>query len=243
VRIGTVDIPDRMDRGRYFAQMSYLELSALFGGPQKPSALTKWAEIAPKDSIGLVAPFPLTHRKPPSTSKAWAFDATSGDFRASAPGQIALAALHDAVVAVAAHCVVFRSPPLFAPSATNRDLLKAFFADVCPPELLGVERVWMPDGLWNVRTAVKLATELGVTCAFDPLVRDPGEPPEIYEDLDAPRLYLRIEGLGRAGGMRAERFDDLAVLLEHYEGRPITVAFASPQRWHDARNFKKLLTA
>ena len=57
--------------------------------------------------------------------------------------------------------------------------------------------VWVPDGLWETRAAVKLATELGVLCAFDPLVRAPEEPHEIYYGMDVPELYLRIGGLGR----------------------------------------------
>jgi hypothetical protein len=231
-RIGTVDLPDRMDRARYFGELTYLELSALFTGPLKPSALAKWAEVAPPHTLGLVAPFPLTHRKPPAGAKSWASDPGSGDFRASASGKVAIAALHEAIELVSPSCVVFRSPPLFAPSASNRDRLRAFFGEIAPADELGVERVWIPDGLWDVRTAVKLANEL---------VRQPGEPPEIYEDLEVSRLYLRIEGLGRAGALRAERFEDLVTLLEHYEGIPATVAFASPQRWQDARNLRKLL--
>ena len=100
--IGTVDLPDRVDRDRYFEALSYLEMSGLFAGPLKPGALAKWAEVAPKGGLGLAAPWVLTQRKPPSSAKAWAYDATSGDFRDSAPGKLALAALHDAVVAVSA---------------------------------------------------------------------------------------------------------------------------------------------
>ena len=106
-----------------------------------------------------------------------------------------------------------------------------------------VQRVWIPGGLWNVRTAAKVAGELGVTCAFDPLVREPGEPPEIHYELEAASLYMRIEGAGRSGAIRAEKLDELADLVTHYEDRELTVAFASPERWSDARNFKKLLDA
>jgi hypothetical protein len=101
--------------------------------------------------------------------------------------------------------------------------------------------VWMPGGLWEVRSAAKLARELGVTLAFDPLVREPGEPPEIYYELELDSLYLRVEGGGRSGILRDERLEDLAALVEHYEDLPITIAFASSERWKDARNFRKLL--
>ena len=205
----------------------------------KAGVLAKWAEVAPPQTIGLVAPFPLTHRQAPSSAKPWSHDATTGDFRLGEPAREALAVLREAITTVRARCVVFRSPENFSPSAANRDQLKRFFEEVT----LDVERVWVPGGLWDVRAAVKLASELAVTPAFDPLVRDPAEPAEIYDDLEAPSLYLRVEGAGRATAIRNEQLEDLAALLEHYEDLPVTVAFASPQRWQDARNLKKLLDA
>jgi hypothetical protein len=238
-KIGTVDVPARIDRERFFNELSYVELSALFAGPLKPSALTKWADAAPEGAIGLVAPFPLTHRKPPSGTKLWPHDASTGDFRDSATAKATLAPLKAAIEQLRAGCVVFRSAETFSPSAANRDQLKQFFGEID----LAVPRVWVPGGLWEVRPAVKLATELGVTCAFDPLVREPGEPPEVHYDLEAESLYFRIESAGRAGPIRSEKLEDLAALLEHYEDREPTVAFASPERWADARNLKKLLDA
>jgi uncharacterized protein YecE (DUF72 family) len=240
-RIGTVDIPERVDRSRYFQDLSYLELSALFPAPLKTAALARWQELAPPGALGLVAPWVLTHRKPPKSARLWQHDASVGDFRDSTPGRSALAVFASAVRTLGANLAIFPSPPLFAPSTANRDQLRRFFAEVATPEAVGAERVWIPDGLWEPRAAVGFARELGVTCALDPLVRDPNQPAEVYEDLDAPALYFRITGLGRSGPLRAEALEDLAALLEHYENIELTVAFASPTRWQDARNFKKLL--
>ncbi|MBS1119764.1 MAG: hypothetical protein H6Q90_1992 [Deltaproteobacteria bacterium] len=242
-RIGTVDLPDRLERERYFRELSYLELSLLFAGPVKPSVLAKWKEVAPPKSLGLVAPWVLTHRQPPKAAKLWAHDATVGDFRDSALGRAALVELRAAVDLLDASCVVFRSPSLFAASAANRDQLRRFFGELATVDAVGVERVWVPDGLWDTRTAIVFANELGVTCAFDPMVRDPSESPEVYYDLDLKNLYFRITGLGRSGAIRGERQEDLLSLLEHYEGVPATIAYDSPQRWNDARNFKKTLEA
>jgi uncharacterized protein YecE (DUF72 family) len=240
-RIGTVDVPARIDRERYFAELDYLELSALFSGPLKPGALAKWKEVAPARSIGLVAPFVLTHRKAPDHPKPWPSDSTTGDFRDSARSRSALEALVAGIDAVGAGCVVFRSADDFSPSAANRDQLAKFFGEIATAEILRAERVWVPGGLWGVRTAVKIANELSITLAVDPLVHDPATPEERYEDLEASSLYFRIENAGRTGLIRNEKLEDLAALLEHYEGLPTTVAFASPERWQDARNFKKLL--
>jgi uncharacterized protein YecE (DUF72 family) len=233
-------VPARVERERYFRELSYLELSVLFAGPVKPGVLAKWAEVAPKQAIGLAAPFSLTHRKAPSGAKLWPHDASTGDFRISDVSRAALLQLREAVALLDARCVVFRSAESFSPSAANRDQLRRFFAELATPDAVGTERVWVPGGLWEPRSAVTFANELEVTCALDPLVRAPGEVLDPYEGLETEALYFRIEGAGRAGVMRAERLADLADLVASYE-IPITVAFASPERWQDARNFKKLL--
>ena len=240
-RIGTVDIPDRIERSRYFRDLSYLELSALFAGPLKPGSLAKWKDFAPAGAIGLVAPFVLTHRTAPKAARTWDHDQTTGDFRDSPLGRAALAQFREAVRVVDAGYAIFQSPPLFAPSQANRDRLTQFFNEVATADAVGAKRVWVPDGLWEVRSAATLAAQLGVICAFDPLVRAPEAPPEIYYGLELDELYLRITGLGRSGPIRAEKQEDLIALLMEYAGRPATIAFESPSRWADARNLKKLL--
>jgi hypothetical protein len=242
VSIGTVDLPDRMERDRYFRELAYLELSMLYAGPVKPSSIAKWKAAIPPKSIGLVAPWVLTDNKPPTAPRLWDHDATVGAFRESGPAKLALVSYATALTELDAACAVFRSPNLFAPSAANRDALKKFFAEVITPETIAVPIVWVPDGLWEPLTAIRFAAELGVTCAFDPMVREPGLPPEIYFDLELQSLYCRISGLGRAGAIRSEHQEDLAMLIESYGSIPVTVAFDSPQRWQDARNLKKLLS-
>lgn len=243
VSIGTVDLPERMDRERYFRELDYLELSMLYAGPVKPSVIAKWKAIVPPQSIGLVAPWVLTDKTPPKAPRVWDHDATVSGFRDSGPARAALTAYQSALVELEAACAVFRSPTLFAPSAANRELLTRFFAEVVPPESLDVPVVWIPDGLWEPLAAIAFAAELGITCAFDPNVREPGQPPEIYYDLEVESLYFRISGLGRVGAIRSERQEDLAMLIESYGSLPVTVAFDSPQRWQDARNFKKLVAS
>ena len=240
-RIGTVDLPPRIDRERYFRELSYLELPILFDGPVKPGLLAKWT--APDRAIGIVAPWVLTHRNPPKSDRSWPHDATVGDFRDSGPGRAALGELQAATKLLDAACVVFRSPPVFAASAGNRELLRRFFGEIATEQVIGTPRVWIPDGLWDLRTAISFAAELGVVCAFDPLVREPGQPAEIHYDLDVSSVYFRISGLGRSGALRSDQQEDLVALVEHYEDLAVTIAFDSPQRWLDARNFKKALAA
>ena len=238
-RFGTVDLPPRIDRERYVRDLSYIELSALFAGPVKPGMLAKWKTSG--CAIGLVAPWVLTQRTPPPGDRTWPHDAGSGGFRDSPAARAALAELHAAATLLEASCVVFRSPPLFAASSGNRDLLRRFFGEIATEQATGTTRVWIPDGLWDLRTAITFAAELGIVCAFDPLVREPGHPPEVHYDLDVSSLYFRISGLGRAGAIRSEQLEDLVALVEHYENLTVTIAFDSPQRWLDARNFRKTL--
>ncbi len=240
--IGTVDLPDRMERERYFKQLDYLELSMLHDGPVKPAILAKWKASVPPKSIGLVAPWVLTDRSAPKAPRLWDHDATVAAFRDSAPAQAALAAYKTALSAIDAAYAVFRSPALFPASSANRDSLTKFFTELASPATLGVPVVWIPAGQWDTITAITVAKELGVICAFDPMVREPGQPPEIYYDLEVDALYFRISGLGRAGAIRSEHQEDLAMLVESYGSLPVTVAFDSPQRWQDARNFKKALS-
>jgi hypothetical protein len=242
VRIGTVDLPERIERERYFQELSYLELSALFAGPLKAAALTRWQAAAGPQALGLVAPWVLTHRKPPRAERLWHHDATVGDFRDTPHGRVALTEFREAVTTVTASHAIFKSPSLFAPSTANREQLKRFFGEVATAESVGAARVWVPDGLWEPRAAVHFATELGVTCAFDPLIHDPNTPAEVYEHLGAPALYFRISGLGHTGPLRTEQLEDLAALAEHYQDIDLTVAFASSARWQDARNLQKLLS-
>jgi hypothetical protein len=238
-----VDVPARIERSKYFRELDYLELSALFAGPMRPSSIAQWTECAPAGTLGIVAPFSLTHRRAPRAAKLWPHDSTTGDFRSSAVSGAVLPVVRDDAARLRARAVVFRAPDQFSPSAANRELLRRFFGDIATPDALGadVQRVWVPGGLWEVRPAVRFAAELGVTGAFDPLVRDPAEPPEIYYELEASSLYFRIEGT-RAGALRGERLADLALLAEHYAAIDLTIAFATAERWHDARSLKKLLS-
>jgi hypothetical protein len=216
VSVGTVDIPERVDRERYFQELDYVELSLLVRGV-KDKTRDKWAASCPRGAVGLVVAGEL--RETPVT-------------------------LANDVAAFGAACVVFRSPPLFSPSQAHRDQLRRFFGEVATAEAIGATRVWIPDGLWQPRDAVKVAAELGVACAIDPLVREPGAPPEMYEGLDAPAMYFRIEAPSRPGALDAGQLEELAALAEYYEERSVEsvrVVFATHDRWRDARAFKALV--
>ncbi|HEY1554712.1 MAG TPA: hypothetical protein VGF94_07730 [Kofleriaceae bacterium] len=236
VVVGTAGLPAGIAPDKYFGALDYLELPDLFAHAMKPSLVARWAEQAKPGTLGLVAPFPLTDRQAPRRAKLWPHDATTGEFRDSKLGRDAYGSLLATATALHARCLVFRAPDSFSASAANRERLQRFFAEVAPPGPF--ERVWVPGGLWDLRTAAKLATELGVTCAIDPLARETGAPIETTFELDAPALYLRVE---RAGALGAARLDDLVDVIDHYRDRRLAVTLATANRWHDARALRKLM--
>ena len=114
LRIGTVDLPQGIDREQYFRELSYLELSAMFAGPVRGNIVAKWAQATPPGASGLVAPFVLTHRQPPRSPQLWAHDINVGDLRDSGLGRIARGQLRQAIVKLASAFAIFKSPPLLA---------------------------------------------------------------------------------------------------------------------------------
>lgn len=224
VHVGCVDLPHGVGWDRYFAKLSYVETSVLSRGPARPSVLSKWRAAAPgPGAFGLVAPaiierpVGLTGGVEPLTSAALALDASA---------------------------VVFRTPPSFSPSASNRDLLLAFFNDVAPADAFGgTARVWQPDGLWDVRTALKVATDLGVVLGCDPLARDQThEPPDLYASLQVSDIYFRVSGLGRGGRrLPAAQVDELIEITSVYERA--WVVFATVDSFSDAVRFQRTIAA
>lgn len=240
--VGTVDLPNRggrqVPRDEYFRALNYLELSALFHGPLTARQLAGW-KSAPTGGLGIIAPAPLTHRKLPANNRWPASE--GGDFRIGAQAPAGWQALVGAVAELQPAFVVFRSPPLFAASTANRETLKKFFTELATAEALGPStRVWVPDGLWDARTALAIGDELGLAVALDPLIREPGTPAELYFELDVERPYWRVSGLGRSGPLSSDSLDELASLMEHH-GRHATLVFESAARWADAKNLMKLL--
>lgn len=214
--IGCAELPHGVGWERYFSKLSFLETSAIARGPVKPSVLARWRAAAPgPGAFALVAP-PIV---------ANPLDVERG-----------IDALVAAASTLEASVVVFRTPPSFSPSAANRDLLRRFFTEIAAD--LGGERVWHPDGLWDTRTAAKLATELGVTLAVDPLVRDQTrEPPEFYATLEVPKLYMRVSGIGRgARKLASSQLEEIELVASVYERT--WIVFATTDALGDATRFR-----
>jgi uncharacterized protein YecE (DUF72 family) len=135
--------------------------------------------------------------------------------------------------------VVWRTAASFSPSAHNREVLRAHFAALPPAPT----RVWQPDGLWDLRTALKLANEMDVVLGVDPLVRDQTrDPPDLYTTLETEALYCRVTGLGR--GTRKLPSSQLEELAEVAQAYPRTwMVFATTDSLTDATRLAELLPA
>lgn len=249
IHIGCSDLPSGLARSRYFGGLGYLEVSTTMLGLPRVSVLHRWRQDAGEaGQLGLVAPQLITHRPGPRGYPRWpealtaAELAQAGGFRATDVVRRTTEALATAVIEAGAGTVVFRSASDFAPSATNRDAMRAFFDDIAPAERFGnAVRVWEPQGLWELESAARFASELGVVLACDPLTQDPlVEDPDIFMHLPGGAAYFRITGLGSG----RSRFDDyaletLAAMVEGYERT--WIVFANPGKYPDALRFRRML--
>jgi hypothetical protein len=222
VHVGCADLPHGVGWDRYFSKLGFVETSVLTRNNARPSVLAKWRAAAPgPGAFGVVAP-----------------EITSN------PVGVArgLEPLIGAVKTLEASALVFRTPPSFTPSAGNRDLLRRLFSETVTAEAVGpAVRVWQPDGLWDTRTAVKLATEIGVVFGCDPLMRDQTrDPPDFFATLDVPDVYFRVTGLGRGGRrLASSQVDELVELTGAYERA--WVVFATVDSFPDATRFQKTI--
>jgi hypothetical protein len=221
VHVGCADLPHGVGWEGYFQKLSFIETSILTRSTARPSVLTRWRGFAPGPG---------------------AFAVVAADIVGAPQGvDRGIASLLDATKILEASAVVFRTPPSFTPSATNRDLLRRFFSEVVPAEASAAARVWHPQGLWDTRTAVTLATELGVVFGCDPFLRDPTrDPPDFFGTLGVAEVYFRAEGLGRgARTLSAAQLDQLREDVEAYERA--WVVFATVGSLADATRFQRAL--
>lgn len=249
ISVGCADLPPGLRRGRYFQRLRYLEVSGTRVQLPKARILRQWREDAgERGRIGVLAPQLITDKPGPKGYPRAAGRYTreqlaqAGSFRDTPLVRDAVRDLAAACATCQAQTVIFRSPPDFAPSTSNRDRLRAFFGDMASAELFAdTARVWEPLGLWDVHTAARLAEELGLVLACDPLSNDPLLHLEVdFASLPVSRMYFRITGLGRG----SQRFDEYALepLLELAAAyQRVWVVFTHAHRYPDAIRCQRLL--
>jgi uncharacterized protein YecE (DUF72 family) len=246
--VGCADLPPGLRRKRFFEVLDYLENEGTRFRLPAARVLQRWRdEAGPRGRLGLVAPQVITD-KPGTRGYARGGEeltakelAQAGAFGATPVVERAVKTLIEACSALPADTVIFRSPPDFAPSAANRDAMRRFFAELAPAERFGdTVRVWEPQGLWEPEVAARLAGELGLVYAWDPLSNDP-----LATNLEADQLpeasgYFRITGLG----VGKPRFDDYSlepVLELASECERAWIVFAHAHKYPDAIRCRRLI--
>jgi uncharacterized protein YecE (DUF72 family) len=247
VRIGCANLPAGVARDRYFKRLEFLAVEDTLFDLPRAAVLQRWRREAPPAArFALVAWQLVTHppgRRGYPRLKQAIPDADLGQLgslRDTPEVNAALRRTLEAADLLAAEAVVFRTPPSFTPSTTNRDTLRRFFRDVCP-RTPGRALVWEPEGLWEPSAALALAGELDVVLATDPLAIDPTAPDRGPAVPDAGgQAYLRVSGLGRARPrLRDDELDELAALVEPLAR--VWVVFAHEEKQRDALRFARLL--
>jgi uncharacterized protein YecE (DUF72 family) len=239
VRIGCAGLPNGVSRTHYFERLDLLEADGTFFEPPRELALRRWRQEAPAGSgFTMLAWQLITHDADTDgyerLTQPLPTDARRqvGSFRVNSVTRDAWARTASAARTLGAEVVLLQTPPAFSPSTSNQDAMRRFFAEV-----IGDDRpatlAWEPRGVWSPQQAGKLAAELGIVLALDPLQLEI-DPPE------GPDAYFRLYGLGLQRG----RIDELAMdliadMLEQYERS--WVVFTNVEKYADAQRFRKLM--
>lgn len=227
ISVGCVDLPHGMSRRVYFQKLRFLETRLPADEVPSERIMRRWRnEAGGAGRFAIVAPRDLY--EPPTSPE-------------SAPERAAIAARASLLASGArqagAVAVLFATPPSLTPSTAHRDRLRRLFEDIAGPDRFsGLCRIWQPDGLWRPALAARLARELGVVAACDPLAAD------AFDDGGPPPpgaiAYARVGGMGRPS--RALGDDDLARLAEWLEPcQRGFVAFDTPAKLRDAQGLAR----
>ncbi len=250
VIVGCAGLPRGLGWPRYFQRLPYLELGALLAGPVRSTVLRRWRAAAPHSgAFGVVAPAIITHTPGPRGfgPRGWPVPAGRphevGGFRSSPPIAEAVTAHTHALDLLAAAAAIYRTPPDFSPSASNREAMRRFFTEVMPASAVGDRvRVWQPSGLWEPPAAHAFARELGILCALDPLGADPtNEHTAWWSELEGDDAYFSVSGLGRGRRTPPDQLEELAEIATRFQRA--WVVFATSEPLPDAIRFAGLVSS
>jgi uncharacterized protein YecE (DUF72 family) len=208
VIVGCAGLPHGVGWPRYFLRLPYLETAALLHGPVRPSVLRRWHEAARHErAFGVVAPAIITHTPPKKGygPKGWLIPpdrfAEAGHFKDSALVEHGLVELTQALTTLDAGAAVFRTPPEFSPSLSNRDAMRRFFGERATAERFGGRaRVWVPSACGSA-VAHAFAKE-PASCAARSAGRRSERLRVVLSELYGDDVYLTISAapLGRHAG-------------------------------------------
>ncbi len=240
VRIGCAGLPNSVSRPQYFERLDLLEADVTFFEPPRDLALRRWHQDAPPGAgFTMLAWQFLTHDPDTQGYERLAHPVAPelkqqiGSFRTTPATKDAWQRTLAAAHTLTSEVILFQSPPAFAPSQANQDAMRRFFGEIVGERPVDLALAWEPRGVWEPGQASKLAKELGLIYAVDPLQLEI-EPPEGDE------AYFRLYGLGlHRNKIGEDAMDLVADMLDLYERS--WVVFNNVEKYPDAQRFKKLM--
>jgi hypothetical protein len=205
---------DHLPGPKYLASLRFAEISLRAPLPRASTLRQKRGQL-PADVV-------LALRAPKS-----AIVGARGPLRFDAELEAGLAWLLAARDALSAKLVVLPTPADLTPGARSRDLLAAYL-DKLPRE---PERpyVWAPSGPWEREQAERVAMDLGLVLAFDPL----------EDDCPAgPVAYARLVALGARRSFSPALLEDALGAMP--QGLPSYVVIESERSFPQASMLQKL---
>jgi uncharacterized protein YecE (DUF72 family) len=240
LRIGCAGLPNGVSRPHYFENLDLLEADVTFFEPPRDLALRRWKQEAPPGAGFTMLAWQLVTHDPSTAGYERLTQPLTPEVKAQVGSLKITPAVKDAwqrTVAASqvlgAEVIVLQTPPSFAPSAANQDAMRRFFGEIVGKLPEGTVVAWEPRGVWAPAQAAKLARELEILYALDPLALEV-EPPE------GPYAYFRLYGLGlQRGKIDENNMDLLADMLDLYS--VAWVVFNNVEKYRDAQRFRKLM--
>jgi uncharacterized protein YecE (DUF72 family) len=209
-------VVDRLPGPKYVSELSFAELTLRAPLPRVAS-LRRMRENAPEELI-------LALRAPRST-----LNSAQGPLRFDAALERSFAWLIEAREALNAKAVVLPTPADLTTGQRDRELLAAFAERL--PRNEGRYYVWAPSGPWEPEAAERVAQELDLVLAFDPL----------HEPLPAGKAaYARLRAIGARRSFSESVLEDVISLLEADPERDNFVAIEAPRGHTHAVRLLKL---
>jgi hypothetical protein len=237
---GCSDLPH--DRRAFYQNATAIEHRVGLFSPPKARDLKSWAEDAqnaknPMRTIW-VAWQAFTHR-PGDIRKGFGLKllpgespANLGHFQKTPENLRVWTRIKEQAVNVGASHILLETSANFTPSEANKRALTAFAKDWAElPE--NMRLVWHAAGFWEREETVRLANELGIVPAIDPLVDEREGLPDCEE------VYFQM--LGRHGLLDTYSDDDLACILNAaapYD--EVSIIFRTADSLSDAKRTLKM---
>ncbi len=200
---------------RYFKEFLFVEVQETHQAVPGMGTVRRWRREAPPGfTFAMLAPREIGQE----------------GFREGKVVETALATLLEVGKELDAKIAVFVSPPEFTSSRANKSAVKDFLQSVRPK----FDRViWEAPPTWDPDDAAKIAEDVKVVAARDPLA---------HGMLDTDVAYYRLPGpAGHKSRYEDPAIEKLAELAKAAKHDDVTYVFTNVDMFADAKRFKKAM--